>query len=417
MNLMLTASSKHEDLVKELRIDMEKNLEPEFHPNECCIYRVNKSLRDVNKQAYTPQMVSIGPLHHGNKRLENMEKKKRNYMKCFLEKRITIEKQDDIFSFVQMNENNIRNCYAEISKLKSHEYIMMILYDVIFIIELFIRVSEGTSDSILSTTSIRQTLMLDLELLENQLPYFVLEEIHKLASYSDMRSFMDISCSFFGYFNNCELIKLTPGFSVKHFIDWKRSTLLEKYKGSSKNEGYIEGMPCATKLHESGVKFKKTEQERKPLFKKDGHELQLPHIEIVDGHECMLRNVIALEQHLYPKDTHICNYVQLMDCLIDDEKDVDLLVGSGIISNSLGDNSSVANMFNKLGQNINLSRSFYYDMCEELKVHCDNRWNKAMATLRRVYFSNLWRGTGTIAAVILLLLTVMQTICSILQVV
>ncbi|XP_044481408.1 UPF0481 protein At3g47200-like [Mangifera indica] len=415
MNSMPTASSEHEDLVKELRIDMEKNLEPELHPDECCIYRVHERLRNVNEEAYTPQMVSIGPLHHGTKRLAKMEKVKRSYMKCFLEQRIAIEKRDDIFRFIQMHENDIRNCYAEISELKSHEYIMMILYDAIFIIELFMRMFEDTSDPILSTRSIRHTLMLDLELLENQLPYFVLEEIHGLALFSGMPSFMDISHSFFKSFPICELTELTSELSVKHFTDWRRSTLLEKYKGSSEEKRYSRSIPCAMKLHQFRVKFKKTEGNCKSLCEKHGHELQLPQIEIADGFECVLRNVIALEQYLYQDETHICSYVKLMDWLIDTEKDVDLLVESGIIFNRFGDNSSVANMFNKLCQNISISESFYHDICEGLRKHCDNPWNKSMATLRRAYFTDDGTCNGTAIAILAIYLTLIQTIFSIAQ--
>lgn len=33
----------------------------------CCIYRVPDRLRKVNPEAYTPQMLLIGPLHHSKK--------------------------------------------------------------------------------------------------------------------------------------------------------------------------------------------------------------------------------------------------------------------------------------------------------------------------------------------------------------
>ncbi|KAK2643489.1 hypothetical protein Ddye_025252 [Dipteronia dyeriana] len=37
------------------------------------IYRVSKRLRESNEKAYTPQVVSIGPLHYGTKKLIPME--------------------------------------------------------------------------------------------------------------------------------------------------------------------------------------------------------------------------------------------------------------------------------------------------------------------------------------------------------
>ncbi|KAL9428078.1 hypothetical protein AB3S75_030133 [Citrus x aurantiifolia] len=56
-------------------------------------------------------------------------------------------------------------------------------------------------------------------------------------------------------------------------------------------------------------------------------------------------------------------------------------------------------------------------LLRDLKAHYDNPWNHAMATLKRVYFNNLWRSTGTVAAILLLVHTLVQAICSILQVV
>ncbi|EXC67639.1 hypothetical protein L484_000152 [Morus notabilis] len=38
-----------------------------------CIYRVPDRLRNMNSKVYTPKVVSIGPLHHGNKSLKLME--------------------------------------------------------------------------------------------------------------------------------------------------------------------------------------------------------------------------------------------------------------------------------------------------------------------------------------------------------
>ncbi|XP_031271995.1 UPF0481 protein At3g47200-like isoform X2 [Pistacia vera] len=169
---------KLEDLVKELRIDIDKTLEPELDARQCCIYRVPKDLRSLNEEAYTPQLVSIGPLHHVKEKLANMEKTERKYMKSFLE-RITTKNRDNVLNFIKDNEKSVRNCYAVTSKLGSIEYVMMMLYDAIFIIELFLRYQSnfGGSDLLLQVRRVRSSLRNDFQLLENQLPYFILEEI------------------------------------------------------------------------------------------------------------------------------------------------------------------------------------------------------------------------------------------------
>ncbi|WP_204269110.1 hypothetical protein, partial [Klebsiella aerogenes] len=43
--------------------------------------------------------------------------------------------------------------------------------------------------------------------------------------------------------------------------------------------------------------------------------------------------------------------------------------------------------------------------------------NKSRSILRRVYFSNLWRGTATLVAAFLLLLSLIQAVTSIIDVI
>ncbi|XP_031271961.1 UPF0481 protein At3g47200-like [Pistacia vera] len=426
----MSAPSKVEDLVEELLIDI-KDLEPEPAFVQCCIYRVPKKIRSTNEKFYTPQLISIGPFHYGDKKLADMEEKKKRYMKQFLQ-RITSDNRDKILTFIKDNEHRIRNCYAEIFTLESHKFVMMIMYDAIFIIELFVRNKSRrnrASDSLLATAAGRHTLCKDLELLENQLPFFVLEEIYMLANLSGPQTptFMELSCSFFSFFTNLKLATLPGKVEIKHFCTWRRITLLKGYPNSVlESKGWIKDLPSAVKLHESGVHFKRVDRECLldikfatvkrliPFFRK--HELQIPRLELYDNTEFQLRNIMALEQCCYTWDSPVCNYIKIMDSLINTEKDVDLLVAKGIISSQLGNHASVVHMFYKLNKNIHLSLSSSYKCCEDLKAHYNNRWNRRKATLRSVYFSSPWRGAGSLAAIVLLLFTVIQTVCSIMQV-
>ena len=67
--------SKEVEECKELLIDIPWAVSPSEWP-ECCLYRVPKQLRNVNEEAYTPKLVSIGPLHHGREELRDMEMQK-----------------------------------------------------------------------------------------------------------------------------------------------------------------------------------------------------------------------------------------------------------------------------------------------------------------------------------------------------
>ncbi|EEF48785.1 hypothetical protein RCOM_1575280 [Ricinus communis] len=75
---------------------------------ECCIYKVPEKLRKVNEAAYTPQFVSIGPLHHGEKCLKKMEVQKLRYLKCFLQEAGSAIRLEELVSYIEKTEPRIR---------------------------------------------------------------------------------------------------------------------------------------------------------------------------------------------------------------------------------------------------------------------------------------------------------------------
>ncbi|KAJ4705207.1 hypothetical protein OWV82_022017 [Melia azedarach] len=416
---------------KEMPTDVDETLELQ---HRCCIYKVPKRIRETQEEAYTPKVISIGPFHHGKEELAAMEKQKIRYLREF-NKRISSDTWENLISFIEKHETHIRHCYEERCKLQKLEYVTMILYDAVFIIELFLKYShDPITDFLLIKPQIKYAIRMDLLLLENQLPFFVLDGLYMLAfPYPNpdgeiQPSFFQLSCK---YFKDSMFNGIAEEFSVKHLLDLERSHLTKAYP-TSRSKGSIAGLPCALKLHESGVKFKRIDGEslleikcekRKRIqclklqapYIFEASELKIPPIEVFDDTECYFRNIMAWEQCHFPRETHVCNYIDFMDYLIDTKEDVNLLVEAGIITNSVGDIARVAEMFNKLRRHIILSSSYYYDTAMDLKIFYKDPWNHAKATLIRVYFTNLWRGTGIISAVVLLLLTLIQTVFSILH--
>ncbi|XP_044476398.1 UPF0481 protein At3g47200-like [Mangifera indica] len=406
----MTAVFKHGDLIQKLLNDTDASQEVESVPDRCFIYRVPECIRTGNEELHTPVLISIGPLHHNKQKLAVMENKKKQYVKSFLQ-RTTFQRIDHILSFIKDNEKTIRACYAEASTLGSSEFVMMILYDSIFIIELFL--IEKLQDRC-DISADKISLCRDLLLLENQLPHFVLQGIYKLAvDGSDINfPFMELSRNFFARSTSVEQSGVFSDFtrvesstfsaeSVKHFTDWKRIILLKGYLTFQVLSDRIDNLPCAVKLYASGVKFKSiTNAPYRSLFKVSFEkqkqlipffevlELKIPHFLVDERTEHLLGNIIAMEKCLYPDKARVCNYVELMAYLMRTEEDVDLLVKKGIISNKMSNNASVANMFKKL--NVLHGPSPYYGVCEELKKHYNNPWNRAKVnlktgTLKRVY--------------------------------
>uniref|UniRef100_A0A6N2MTM1 Uncharacterized protein n=1 Tax=Salix viminalis TaxID=40686 RepID=A0A6N2MTM1_SALVM len=98
-----------------------------------------------------------------------------------------------------------------------------------------------------------------------------------------------------------------------------------------------------------------------------------------------------------------------MDHLIDSAEDVGLLVENGIIVRRLGDDAAVSKMINNLCVNID-THTCFGDISQKLNDHYKSPFNRAIANLVLGYFPNIWIGTGTVAAAILLILTFIQTI-------
>ena len=132
---------EHRCLLKNMEAMIERVKVPKLVPN-CCIYKVPQRIREIKKEAYTPQVVSIGPLHHGGKRLKPMEELKLGYLKSYLER--TDMMLEDCIGKVKKNEGYIRGCYADAISETSDYFVQMIVIDACFIIEFFLRMCQSS---------------------------------------------------------------------------------------------------------------------------------------------------------------------------------------------------------------------------------------------------------------------------------
>ncbi|KAG6677417.1 hypothetical protein I3843_14G024600 [Carya illinoinensis] len=302
----------------------------------------------------------------------------------------------------------------------------------------------------------RSNIKLDLILLENQLPFFVLDDLYK-SVYHGSVAFLQLSRKYFSRYDQRKTEPINDK-EVKHFTDLLRYFSLppdqlksekghrSKKKKSEKGEEEIRGVDrllySATKLEEAGVQFEGDDKKHMtdiqfhkgkcleycPLLNcfwllnclpcskcKVGYLksmqpfLVFPTLTVDDTTEYVFRNLMALEQCHYPEQAYICNYILLLDCLINTEKDVDLLIEKKGIVNLLGSNEEVVKLVNKLGHQIVEVNSCHHDLTKKLNEHYEGLWNRNMATLTTVYFRDIWRGTATVVGIVVLFLTVWNT--------
>ncbi|XP_022717076.1 UPF0481 protein At3g47200-like [Durio zibethinus] len=157
------------------------------HSPSPCIFRT--PYPELRFQTYPelyfqkPNMVSIGPYHRG----ENLPLENNKYF--FLEKFIsrTRNQGKDLRFCVQYMmtlERCTRRCYSEDLSMSSLDFVEMMLVDACFILEVLRHFgrSEESEDGFFPIEPWKiPILVLDLLMLENQIPFFVLEKLFDLS--------------------------------------------------------------------------------------------------------------------------------------------------------------------------------------------------------------------------------------------
>uniref|UniRef100_A0A2K1X280 Uncharacterized protein n=1 Tax=Populus trichocarpa TaxID=3694 RepID=A0A2K1X280_POPTR len=336
---------------------------------ECCIYKVPNLLRNVKPEAYTPQLISIGPLHHGDAKLEIMKKEKFICFRDFKRSRMNDERIMDLVNIIRNKEKNIRQYYSKnFNEIGSWEFIEMILLDAVFIIE-FISGPKNLEPWMMS--AIKE----DLKLLENQLPFFIIQEIYDEVNRARQEltsiPFLRLAAFHFGKDAFPEVVDTDPKVQgSRHFTDLLRNLMLDGVNRKSFTFDTIKLKYSAVMLRKAGVRFRPAKDKCMLNIRFEKGVLEIPRLEIDYRFERFVRNIMALEKCLYHHEAYICNYIKFMDNLISSAEDVDLLIGKGIILHWPGDDAALSNMINKLNENIGDTSTCYDDICRKMNDHC-----------------------------------------------
>ncbi|GAB4835921.1 hypothetical protein Ancab_000840 [Ancistrocladus abbreviatus] len=171
----------------------------------------------------------------------------------------------------------------------------------------------------------------------------------------------------------------------KHLVDF----LLACYLPSSPRPEPVgpDNLPfcfSVSYLHKAGVKIVPAKESS--LLDITFYEgvLRIPEIMIQDSTESLWKNLLVFEQCHYYVDSYIIEYLILLDLLIDDPKDVEILIKKGIVTNGLGNNEDVSNLFGNLTKQSNIiAPNFYYlYVCQQLNDYYNSTWHKNKAILR-----------------------------------
>ncbi|XP_076887074.1 UPF0481 protein At3g47200-like isoform X1 [Bidens hawaiensis] len=392
--------------------------------SSCCIFRVPRSLVEIKKEAYEPQIVSIGPYHFGNKDLEMIQEHKGRFLDDMLTR--TGKSLDVFMNIIVSMDKQIRASYSESIDLGPNDLAKMMVLDGVFLIELFRKVGKLVSthkdDPIFKMGWVSSFLVRDLLKIENQIPFCLLQNLFEESKDNNTRTLQSLILEFFNYAVDRQptVLEKYKNLDGKHLLDiFRKSFINTKDKNSiypeavvgTNNLSYTVPRP-ATKLDVSGVKFKANNQ-ADSFLDIEFHDglLLIPQINMDDFYGSFFLNCVTFEQCYSDCSKHFTTYIVFMGCLLNTSSDVSLLSQNDIVVNYFGSDKDVAKFFKAVGKDIpfNIKNSYLKGVFRELDDYCRNGLLVRWAEFKHTYFGSPWVTVSAIAAFMLLSLAFVQT--------
>lgn len=454
------------------------------------IGKVPRALREIksNENCFDPSVVALGPYHHDKELLKPMESYKEEAARWFVKllacpgsannvcsskvreiydkfvtKATTISPKEPVATAennqtqtsVNSAKKNLKDWYVadeSTEKFNDEDFNHMMFLDGCFIL-CFIDLEVNKGNGMTITSLNRAFILMDMFLLENQIPYVVLEALMKVMreeqSSNNNQKKIDIDsfiCSRFlpghastsssslvspclGPLINCLTKKRdekrddkadgTNTEGILHLLDFLRIKLIggpPKLSVRGSQDYYFRSI---MELKAAGIKIHRSPSSSRHLneikFKKGFvyGELLLPQMSIDDTTKTWLLNLIAFEmcpQGPSSSDRTITSYICFMDSLIDQADDVKELRSKDVLLNCLGSDEEVAKLFNEVAINLVPNPRAYGDTKEAIQSHCKSRCKVWFAEMLYAHFSSPWTVLSLIAAIFLLFLTVIQTV-------
>ncbi|KAG6639864.1 hypothetical protein CIPAW_10G131600 [Carya illinoinensis] len=381
----------------------------------CCIFKVPHTFVG---NSYHLSVVSIRPYHRGMTQLMMIEEHKWRYLKSLLCRKQT-KTFEDYLESIEPLEKDAREYYSEIIQLKSHEFIEMMVLDGCFMIEVFRKIKDPrqfeAGDPLLTVGWILPFLYTDFLLLENQIPFFILEKLFEISKMPSEES--SLSLLAMQFFNEATALRRPDDFICRfhdlkgwHLLDLVRLSFVpeEEITQSSGTPTHI--MHSISKLHGSGIKLNLAKAESFLVVKFKNGVIEMPRIRLDELMGSFLSNCVAFEQCHCDVSKHFTTYATFLECLVESAQDVGYLRHHNIMENNLGNDDEVACFINKMGKDVMIdSDSYLSKLFKNVDEYYRNSWNLQWATFKHKYFDTPWSFISALAAFVLLSLAIAQT--------
>ncbi|KAE8126137.1 hypothetical protein FH972_020881 [Carpinus fangiana] len=381
------------------------------------IFRVPAHVRKVDKGAYSPRIVSIGPFHRKQKDLRAFEDQKKRFLGRLQNQMRRRGCEVDLEKAMKEMEEETRKCYSEdFEGIKSDAFVQMMLLDGCFIVEL-LRLyaksyqknddAEEEKEPILETRWMVPNIGRDLLMLENQLPMFVLQKIYEITTTFDNEATDPLNKLALRFFEplrpgkeelsddilntNRQHPHLLALFqSIFHNSQGKNASVHTPKSSGPKSDNQSKHVEIpgkgwvhnATTLTYAGIQFKTKPGNFLDIAYKN-RVLTIPTLYIDDGTSALLRNLIAYEQsNRSAKPPYFSCLAVFLDCLVDTVDDINILRDAGIIKQAKGGDREVVDLFNSLTKELEIDMA---DCYLREQIEAVNRHHKTHEAMVRFY--------------------------------
>ncbi|KAA8518026.1 hypothetical protein F0562_015493 [Nyssa sinensis] len=380
--------------------------------------KVPRKLRKIesNKECFDPLVVSIGPYHHGKPELEPMEKFKILWAQQYA--KLSQVPIGILYNKVAEVARDARECYlvGSTDEIGDEAFARMMFLDGCFVLHFIYCIIEGKQKDLKIKSNDTALVRRDLFLLENQVPFQVLEALMSFKFKKNEGEHM-IKCFIM---RSKEIVLEERGVKQPlHLLELVRAQLIDFNTVTEEYGCYLTGdwytHRSAKDFKAAGIHFKpsKTSRITDITFESKGTfgQMTLPLIKIDDLIKSFLLNLVAYEACPdSPDDFGVTSYVCFMDTLIDDAEDVKVLRKKGVLWNCLGSDQQVADLFNEITKDLVPSPHSYLTVKSRIEQHHKNNMKIWMAEWRQNYLRSPWTVIAVSAAILAIFLTLIQTI-------
>ncbi|WVZ51126.1 hypothetical protein U9M48_002302 [Paspalum notatum var. saurae] len=401
------------------------------------IYRVPSFIKDLNPSAYRPQVVSLGPFHHGRLELLPMEEHKRRALQHLL-RRAGRPLMKEFLAAVHDAAEQLEGAYGvDLGREWRGEgegrkrFVALMIVDGCFMLEVIRATSVdhggyAPNDPIFSYHGVLYMvpyIRRDMLMLENQLPLLLLEKLVAVETVKPVNAdainrmvlrFLSSSSS--------SPRRLPPSAGATlclHALDVHRRNMLY---GHYQNPPRWRDVPetdiirSAVELYKAGIRFKKSISDSLHDIRFRHGVLSMPAVTLDDSTKDMFLNMMAFERLHVGAGNEVTAYVFFMDCMINSDKDVALLSSEGIIQNAAGSDKAVMRLFSSISKDLVLEPESVLDAVRrEVNAYCRKPWNMWRANLLQTYFRAPTSFINFVAAATGLVITVISTVYTILS--